>query len=972
MESDLKGIPASLDPGQLDQMSQLANYQVSRLKAEMWSIKDCKFLVFDDMDENGQPSGTYLDPNEPSKNGFVCRICTSCPEFPHDRKPRNFRLFRPRDVFLELGSLDSTASMDICSHYVAVSYCWPEPLKDSNGNTLSPTGSYRVRDLNGIIRANRAPDDVINRAVDAANSLGLRMIWIDQECLPQPNDKSPQEVKDEQELGLQAMDIIYNRAIMTAGLHDTELTSQLQVDILKALGTSKNTSPNIRRDYFSLAIDFFKQVRRDRWYTRAWVIQEAVSAGRNLMLIFRRGAGITFSSTFRFTTELTPPKHSLDLIPRDLPSDVVCITVDQFQQMVRRMKNFLQNQLIKPPLEKAQLDNATKVIAEAEALHPALMATKSGIFTVNIYCLNNYGARHSVNGAGALTLLKSRACRDEQDLIAIVANLCHYEIRLNTRLVAKHCTSLRLAILALALLNGDFSLLVPELYSFPGTLNGPLKLGTSSWLDPFDVGVAWIDHSSIHPFVGHRAVQQHVAANKLGFVAYLWDIEDEFDFTPIRDQWAHVWRDLKRLKVVVDNPKKEGDCGRAFRERLMRICQHFASKGITRKAKDELLRTRAIAPDSPVWNGIGDQGIHVTSYLNADQIESTPVIQKLIAQIFFDILKFLFSMTDKDARAIGIANSIWQSMRVDSLHTNGNDYDSKDLETLPDEVSEVLFNHPDVVNSPFKTLRFDRTRGEEYHQVWLFDRIMTHGSLWVGRYRRGYEMDSLIKFIEQGKEHFASKGTGVSQLTGPGTTPQQTMRPSILHRQLGRQLDGRLNRDTLLRQLEKSGEETDPCITSGVGASVGEIFRHGIWTPEAEDGRAQNLVSVFDIDGPCLISIPYDSDWEMLPHPDLRSMSVCWLIEPKQRRDHHVMLGNFNGLDGGTTSKHDLKKDSWLGKRQDSMCQQLSIDTGIPLDRKSLLELEKMEIASRSFQVVGKVKGMWAIMDPPYQVYYFY
>ncbi|KAH7163367.1 hypothetical protein B0J13DRAFT_669952 [Dactylonectria estremocensis] len=964
MESDLKGAPASLDPAQLDQMSQLANFQASRLKAEMWSIKDCKFLVFDDMDESGQTSGIYLDLNEPSKKGFVCRICTSCPEFPHDQKPRKFRLFRPRDVFPKLRNLETVTSMDICSHYVAVSYCWPETLKDKNGKMLSSTGSYQVRDLNGIIRANRAPDHVIDRAVDVANSLGLRMIWIDQECLPQPNENSSQEVKDEQELGLQAMDIIYNRAIMTAGLQDVEITSQHQFDVLRALSNSNNDSPNIRKDYFNLAIDFFDQVRQDRWYTRAWVIQEAVSAGRNLMLVFKRAAGVEYASEFRFTTELIPPKHSLDLAARALPSDVVCITVDQFQQMVTSMKHFLQDQLIKPPLEKVELDDATKVIAVAEALHPALMATKSGIFTVNIYCLNNYGARHSVNAAGALSLLRSRTCRDEQDLIAIVANLCRYEIRLNTRAVAKHCSSLRLAILALALLNGDFSLLVPELYSSSEPVTGSLKLGTSCWLDPFDLGVASIDHSSIRPFVGHRAVQQHVSANKFGFVAYLWDVEDKFDFTPIKDQWAHVWRDLKRLKVVVDCPKNGADCGRASRERLMRVCQLFSSKEMIRKAKDELLRTGAIAPDSPLWDRIGNSGIQITSYLNTNQVDSTLVMQKLIAQIFFDILKFLVSMAGKDSRAIGVANSIWQSMRVDSLHTNGNDYGDEDLETLPDEVSEELFTHPDVVNDPFKTLRFDKARDGEYHQVWLFDRIMTHGSLWVGSYRRGYEMDSLVEILKQGSKHFASKEIK--------TFRHRPKRPSVLKRQLGRQLDASLYRDKLLLQLEKSGDEIDPCLTSGVGAGISEVFRNGIWTPEAEDGRARNLVSVFDVDGPCLIAIPYDSDWEMLPHPDLRSMSICWLIEPKHGQINLAMSGSFNGPGRGTTSKQVTNNDSWLRKRQDALLQRLSSYKGIPVDGNSLLELEKLEIASRSFQVVGKVKGMWAIMDLPYQVYYFY
>jgi hypothetical protein len=61
--------------------------------------------------------------------------------------------------------------------------------------------------------------------------------------------------------------------------------------------------------------------------------------------------------------------------------------------------------------------------------------------------------------------LSTRGCRDLQDRIAIMANMCHYDIRLDTALIAKKCKSLRLAFLALSLLNGDLSLLVPEAYA---------------------------------------------------------------------------------------------------------------------------------------------------------------------------------------------------------------------------------------------------------------------------------------------------------------------------------------------------------------------------------------------------------------------------------------------------------------------------------------------------------------------------
>ncbi len=76
----------------------------------------------------------------------------------------------------------------------------------------------------------------------------------------------------------------------------------------------------------------------------------------------------------------------------------------------------------------------------------------------------NYRPRQTVDAAGALTLLRGRGCRDVQDRVAIVANMCNFEYRLDTSLLARRCKSLRLALVALAVLNGDYSLLVPEAY----------------------------------------------------------------------------------------------------------------------------------------------------------------------------------------------------------------------------------------------------------------------------------------------------------------------------------------------------------------------------------------------------------------------------------------------------------------------------------------------------------------------------
>ena len=53
--------------------------------------------------------------------------------------------------------------------------------------------SYRIRvrdkDGNCVERTNRTPNEIIDRA-DAARAAGFRLVWIDQECLPQDEGKN--------------------------------------------------------------------------------------------------------------------------------------------------------------------------------------------------------------------------------------------------------------------------------------------------------------------------------------------------------------------------------------------------------------------------------------------------------------------------------------------------------------------------------------------------------------------------------------------------------------------------------------------------------------------------------------------------------------------------------------------------------------------------------------------------------------
>lgn len=359
MQNDMNEGLEPLRPIDLEEVKNLWKFQVSRAQAENWAFRDMRFLVFDDssLDYDSDDDDAMMrrslrlsmhveeDESRPETLEYMrksceedskCRICSRVPEFPTEGKTRFFRLFRPADILPTL--LENNArSVDICTHYVAVSYSWPETEIKDKGNSV-------VRDLDGHVRPARALDDVLDRAVDFANSCGLRMIWIDQECLPQPTTDSPQEDVEYQRIGVQAMDIVYNKAMVTAGLHDGTIDTQRQADAIRDLidhATERVPVPNLSHQFFDDIFSFLQTVILDRWYTRTWVIQEAISAGEDLMLAFRKGEGVRYPSTFR-NKNSDIPRHSLDSNPSRHKSELILMHVDDFRGMIRSAKALLQ------------------------------------------------------------------------------------------------------------------------------------------------------------------------------------------------------------------------------------------------------------------------------------------------------------------------------------------------------------------------------------------------------------------------------------------------------------------------------------------------------------------------------------------------------------------------------------------------------------------------------------------------------
>jgi hypothetical protein len=172
------------------------------------------------------------------------------------------------------------------------------------------------------------------------------MIWIDQECLPQPTEASTKADWDMQEIGIQSMDIVYSRAMYTTGLLDVEITSQEQLNAIQTVlqADREMTKGIVSLQYCEQIIRLLHETCQDRWYTRAWVIQGAICAGMKLVLAFRHSPGLMIPSKFRhgYKCEVEyRPYHSLDDHARGLDSTLARISLTGFWRILNVMRDVL-------------------------------------------------------------------------------------------------------------------------------------------------------------------------------------------------------------------------------------------------------------------------------------------------------------------------------------------------------------------------------------------------------------------------------------------------------------------------------------------------------------------------------------------------------------------------------------------------------------------------------------------------------
>ena len=146
---------------------------------------------------------------------------------------------------------------------------------DMNADEIDIAHRVSVYSLNGTIRQSKASRTILNRAVRFAVAHDLGLIWIDKECIDQDN-------RDDKEVGIQSMDLVYQRSRYPIGIiSDVEITTQHELDVF----TKMISNDSLTETEWSLLGILMHRIVSSKFFTRAWICQELHAGGCTTLLV---------------------------------------------------------------------------------------------------------------------------------------------------------------------------------------------------------------------------------------------------------------------------------------------------------------------------------------------------------------------------------------------------------------------------------------------------------------------------------------------------------------------------------------------------------------------------------------------------------------------------------------------------------------------------------------------------------------
>ncbi|KAI1132248.1 heterokaryon incompatibility protein-domain-containing protein [Nemania abortiva] len=358
--------------------------------------------------------------------------------------------------------LDPVSDPERGREYVAVSYTWEFSEEEEEQESCQSFGGYFIesRKTGEPAQPSNVRDVVWERVLHYAEHVKCDTIWIDRECVDQDNAK-------EKEAAIQNMHLVYSLSRKPIALltHTIQTAEELDLIVSLLLG-------GLKEEEESAALDLLDEITLDLWWQRAWTFQEDYRGSTRMTLLIPHTSNLELRK-----------QAARDISNRPLLGTLageICIKSTDFR---RCATEFCLRRKEKQP--------------DTEAICNRILATagKYNVLLQDNHLPSAYSTISRSMTPTILTDISRRGIQNESDRLAIAANCCGYNVRLDTTALNKCGSSLSLCMLALCLLNGE----VMENHPRPrrGTLKDDIftylsKQFLRSFRPPVDEGLTFI------------------------------------------------------------------------------------------------------------------------------------------------------------------------------------------------------------------------------------------------------------------------------------------------------------------------------------------------------------------------------------------------------------------------------------------------------------------------------------------------
>jgi hypothetical protein len=538
-------------------MVEIAQHKVDGREAAVHWSDHLRFLAADTSSRPIEPQETDSDRSDSED----C-TCVSYPSISLRKDERQLMVTDPVDLAE-------------CTHYLAVSYCCSSSAMAGYHGL-----PYSVR-RKGVVGAPACPSDLLRRVINFARECGLDYLWIDQECIEQddPEDK---------DVGIQAMDLVYQMAAQSVAVLEVRINEQSHLDALGLLqdcNVEEDLAPTDLQDL----IEALEIILSDRWFERTWCLQESTSAARKMALLIRRNPALRLPDSLRGRTQ-TQTEFELDL-------------------------SALQEQI--PGWFVYQLDllgETGDLVLHARG--SAILAAWSSLLVPDVGPSDDRGGRPTCDGAEALWHMSRRSNSITSDRLAIFANLCEYDVRLDNRALDELGYGFSICAIVLAVLNGDFSLMA-GIATYNAGLAGKVTMLLSdsgesadqgragfSWNIPAKFSVEQVLYWDKRQDSLRHMFEPSLSDKGLAVSGFLWNIDRVVDLSQVRDSFMQQEYQPSIANLLEDGPLGQRAPFEEARAKLLLsfLCHLYKSgyRSLTKRIWQELRLKRSFENDPEI------------------------------------------------------------------------------------------------------------------------------------------------------------------------------------------------------------------------------------------------------------------------------------------------------------------------------------------------------------------------------------